>query len=366
MNDPQFQERYHRQLILQGFGLEAQQKLARASVLVIGAGGLGCPILQYLAATGVGHIGIADADIVSLSNLPRQILFTTANIGQFKTTAANETLKALNPTVNITVYPAYFTQRHCIDYFHQYDIIVDATDNFASRYLINDACVLMQKPLVFGAVSQFEGQIAVFNNPSLSAKRPLNYRDIFPIPPQAGDVLNCAEAGVLGILPGIIGTMQAMEVVKLITGIGQPLTDQLLTYNALSHQMITIKLHPNAQMKIPETVEAYMQIQYDWLCGNRVAGIIQIEPYQIAEILSAKNARLIDIREPHELPEIQQFPYISIPFSIIKDLFNELQHHKLLLICQTGTRSLQAATMMLQQFPNTKVYSVKGGVNAML
>ncbi|HSF45683.1 MAG TPA: HesA/MoeB/ThiF family protein, partial [Chitinophagaceae bacterium] len=234
MNNRPSYNRYQRQIILKGFGVAAQDKLAAAKVLVIGAGGLGCPALQYLVAAGLGHIGIVDHDIVSESNLHRQVLFNMEDVGRAKVEVASEKLSALNPDIKLETWKVNFAHQQCVDLLSQFDIVLDGTDNFATRYLVNDACVLWKKPLVFGAVSQFEGQVAVFNVLRQDGSRSSNYRDLFPVPPKAGEILNCAEAGVLGVLPGIIGTMQAAEVIKLVTELGEPLIDKLLTYNALT------------------------------------------------------------------------------------------------------------------------------------
>ena len=233
MNEEIQYERYQRQLILKGFGVEAQSKLKAARVLVIGAGGLGCPIMQYLVAAGVGHIGIADHDTVSVSNLHRQILFGQEDVGRPKVEVVKLKMNVLNQDAVIETWQEKWTPSLCLAQFPLFDIIVDATDNFASRYMINDACVLLGKPLVFGAVSQFEGQVAVFNHVLENGNHSVNYRDLFPEPPASGEVLNCAEGGVLGVLPGMIGAMQATEVIKLITGLGKPLVNRLWNYNAL-------------------------------------------------------------------------------------------------------------------------------------
>ncbi len=265
--------RYQRQITLDGFGMDAQEKLSKAKVLVIGAGGLGCPILQYLAAAGVGHIGIADNDLVSYSNLNRQIFFGQDDIGKFKVDIATLRINALNNLVKTTIYKDRWNQALSIEHFPNYDIIVDATDNFASRYLINDACVLLAKPLVFGAVSKYEGQIAVFNKIQDDQKNsdyiPVNYRDLFPEPPKSDEVLNCAEGGVLGVLPGTIGVMQATEVIKLISGVGEILSNQLLNYNALTNSFFKVQLIKNAKadLLIPKTIDSFMQTNYEQLCN---------------------------------------------------------------------------------------------------
>lgn len=256
--------RYQRQITLAEFGSQAQEKLANAKVLVIGAGGLGCPALQYLVAAGVGHIGIADFDTVHLSNLHRQILFGQEDIGKKKVLVAKEKLVQLNNLVQIETYDVQWKHEHCVQYFPLYHIIIDATDNFASRYLINDACVLLGKPLVFGAVNKFEGQVAVFNN----SKEACNYRDLFPVPPSNNEVANCATAGVLGVLPGVIGSMQATETIKLITGIGETLENQLLNYNALNQSIFTIQLtkNPASLEKMPSSIDTFLNTNYEVLC----------------------------------------------------------------------------------------------------
>ena len=230
--------RYNRHIILSEIGQKGQDKLSKAKVLVVGAGGLGCPILQYLAAAGVGTIGIVDFDVVEVSNLQRQILFGSSSLGQNKAAAAKERLSDLNNSITINAYPEKLTFQNAIELFNQYDIIVDGTDNFETRYLINDACILTNKPLVFGAIYKFQGQVSVFNY-----NNGPTYRCAFPNKPKKDTVPNCSEVGVLGVLPGIIGTMQANEVLKIILGIGNVLSGKLLCYDALSAQstILTVK-----------------------------------------------------------------------------------------------------------------------------
>jgi sulfur-carrier protein adenylyltransferase/sulfurtransferase len=259
--------RYQRQITLEGFGIESQNRLLNAKVLVIGAGGLGCPALQYLAAAGLGKIGIVDSDTIDYSNLNRQVLFGQNDIGKYKVVVAAEKILALNDRVNITTYQQRCDQAFSIEEFPKYDMIVDATDNFGSRYLINDACVLLNKPLVFGAVSRYEGQIAVFNTEQMGVS--VNYRDLFPEPPKNDEVMNCAQGGVLGVLPGIIGVMQATEVIKLISGVGETLANQLLTYNALTNIFFKIQLikNPEAVKTMPTTVDSFKQTNYECPCN---------------------------------------------------------------------------------------------------
>lgn len=258
--------RYQRQITLQGFGIEAQEKLTNAKVLVIGAGGLGCPILQYLVAAGVGRIGIVDKDQVTLSNLNRQVLFGQNDVGGNKANIAAIKLASLNDLVKIQAYQQNCDQAFAIEHFPNYDIVVDATDNFATRYLINDACVLLGKPLAFGAVSQFEGQVAVFN--VMKDGLALNYRDLFPEPPKEGEVLSCTDGGVLGVLSGMIGVMQAIEVIKIIAGIGNVLANQMLIYNALTNTNYIMQLekHEDSSRQMPTNIENFMKINYECLC----------------------------------------------------------------------------------------------------
>jgi molybdopterin/thiamine biosynthesis adenylyltransferase len=259
--------RYQRQITLEGFGMEAQTKLSNAKIMVVGAGGLGCPALQYLAAAGVGTIGIVDNDLVGLSNLNRQILFGQEDVGKAKVHVAANKIKALNELVKVHAFQQTCDANFAANHFPDYDVIIDATDNFASRYLINDACVLFNKPLVFGAVSQFEGQVAVFNLEIASVK--LNYRDLFPEPPKNDEVLSCAEGGVLGVLPGIIGVMQATEAIKLIAGVGETLANQMLTYNALTNSFYKMQLiaNPLSQLYLPKNIEIFKQMNYEQLCN---------------------------------------------------------------------------------------------------
>jgi adenylyltransferase/sulfurtransferase len=366
------QERYHRQLILKGFGIEAQQRLADARVLVIGAGGLGCPIMQYLVAAGVGHIGIADHDRVSLSNLHRQILFGDEDLGQLKVEVIRRKMNLLNPEINIKIWPEAWTPQHCLDHFPDYDVVVDATDNFATRYLINDACVLMEKPLVFGAVSQYEGQAAVFNHLRSEGSRSVNYRDLFPVPPKSDEVLNCAEGGVLGMLPGIIGSMQAMEVIKLITGIGEPLADRLLVYDALSQRFrdFDLSAHPDSANMTPSSAEAYLALDYAMVCGMNRSVNLEVEPdtWKVNHLSDL----LVDIRDEHEQPRLSTFcatmgvRLIEVPMSALAAQADLFSGKSLTIICQSGKRSLAAVKMLGQMDKSISAKSLKGGVNALL
>lgn len=356
-------ERYQRQILLKGFGEIGQQKLLAAKVLVVGAGGLGCPILQYLAAAGVGKIGIVDDDIISLNNLHRQILFSTATIGQPKAIIAADVLSKLNPDICITAYRTRLTVENALELIDLYDIVIDGTDNFATRYLINDACVLLKKSLVYGAISQFEGQVAIFNCDLSNGLTPVNYRDLFPQPPKEGEILNCAEAGVIGILPGIIGNMMANETIKLITGIGKPLINQLLTFNMQNNQLFTWELQSKKETAflIPSNKNEFLQMNYDWLCGNQLK--IEISTIEFNSFLNKPETLIIDVREIDETPIITAFAHIRIPLTKLNSELNKIESNSIITFCQSGKRSLKAAELLIDTFGSTKkIYSLKGGI----
>ena len=234
--------RYFRQLTLRGFGVAAQEKLLSSKVLVIGAGGLGCPMLQYLAAAGIGTIGIADFDKVSLTNLHRQILYTANDIGAYKAEKAKNYLLNLNPEINIVSYIEKISSENVNEIISAYDVIIDATDNLEARYIINDACVVLNKPFVLGAIHEYQGQVAILNYSDRETNKTVNYRDIFPNLSAGSELPNCEANGVLGVLCGIIGTMQANEAIKLIAGIGTPLINKLLTYDSLTNETLIVEL----------------------------------------------------------------------------------------------------------------------------
>ena len=365
MNKTNSYERYHRQIILKEFGEAGQQKLLDAKVLVIGAGGLGCPALQYLTAAGVGTIGIVDDDEVSLSNLHRQILYSVNDIGSSKAEKAAEVLRKLNPEIQIIAWSERLSTQNALSMLEEFDIIIDGTDNFSTRYMINDACVLLGKPLIYGAISQYEGQVAIFNpHPLKGRNESVNYRDLFPHPPKENEVLNCAEAGVLGVLPGIIGTMQANETIKLITGIGEPLINRLLTYNALNNQMYELVLSSRQDTRslIPKDKDAFEKMDYEWLCGS---GIEQNEiDYTIFDdLLSKGNIDVIDVREPGEIPAIKEFAYHHIPLNKLQENIQLIKANTVVTLCQTGKRSLHAAKQLEAVFGTSKkIYSLRGGI----
>jgi sulfur-carrier protein adenylyltransferase/sulfurtransferase len=357
------QERYSRQILLTAFGMEGQQKLLQSSVLVIGAGGLGCAALQYLVAAGIGYIGIVDNDTVALHNLHRQVLYTVNDIGNSKAVCAAAALQQLNPAISIRAFNERLTVANALAFIKQFDIIIDGSDNFSTRYLVNDACVLLHKPLVYGAVSRFEGQVAVFNCKSESSG-PVNYRDLFPQPPADGMVANCAETGVLGILPGIIGSMQANETIKLIAGIGQPLINRLLTYNALNNQLLQLEIVPRAGTAalIPATEALFEQTDYDWLCGiEKNSFDITVERFN--SLLHAPDVLVADVRELHELPVVDEFTHIGVPLSVLQEQWPDTRNETIIVFCQSGKRSQQAAKQLAARYGNSKkIFSLAGGI----
>jgi sulfur-carrier protein adenylyltransferase/sulfurtransferase len=359
-------QRYQRQMILKNFGEAGQQKLLQAKVLVIGAGGLGCPALQYLAAAGIGTIGIVDDDVVALSNLHRQILYSVNDIGLPKATTAARVLQNSNPEIKIIAYTERLTTQNAFSIMALYDIIIDGTDNFSSRYMINDACVLLNKTLVYGAVSQYEGQVAIFNCKKSETDEAVNYRDLFPNPPKENEVLNCAEAGVLGVLPGIIGTMQANETIKLITGIGKPLINRMLTYNALNNQMYELELSAidGTRLLIPENKTTFEQTNYDWLCSATIDSQ-EIDNIFFNQLLSSGDTDVIDVREMYELPVIKEFAHQKIPLQQLTENLSLINSNIVVTICQSGKRSLHAAKQLATIFGTSKkIYSLHGGITA--
>src|SRR6187401_599292 len=361
MSEPNLYERYHRQIILPEFGEEGQQKLLKAKVLVIGAGGLGCPALQYLTAAGIDKIGIVDDDTVALNNLHRQVLYSVNDIGLSKAERAAQILQGLNPEIKIIGYNERLRNQNALMLFDEYDIIIDGTDNFSTRYMINDACVLLNKPLVYGAISQFEGQVCVFRNKN---EEEVNYRDIFPDPPTEGEVLNCAEAGVLGVLPGIIGTMMANESIKLITGIGDPLIDQLFTYNALNNQVYQLSLSSRKETRslIPKDEKEFLKTDYEWLCAAPEHEA-EIDTDIFNSMVAGGDVDVIDVRELHEMPAVNEFNHIRIPLAQLADNISLIKSDTVIAFCQSGKRSLQAAKILSGIFGDTKkIYSLHGGI----
>ncbi|WP_432712975.1 ThiF family adenylyltransferase [Pedobacter sp.] len=356
-------ERYQRQLILKGFGAQAQQLVAQARVLVIGAGGLGCPALQYLAAMGIGKIGIVDDDTVALSNLHRQVLFTTADVGKLKVAVAAERLRAMNPEIEIVAHPIRIKKNNVLALLKAYDYVLDGTDNFETRYLLNDACALLNKPLIFAAVSGDEGQLAIFNVNNEKG-RSTNYRDLFPVPPGAGDVPNCAENGVLGVLPGIIGTMAAAETIKLITGYGKTLVNKLLHYHLLSREQYEMNISPSTDYQLPQSEDEFLNMDYQNDC-ELSSGYQEIGAQELSEFQNEGSALLIDVRERHEVPVLDAAIFNKVPMSEFNRFLEEdIAEENIVFICQHGIRSVAAAEAMHEKYGDSKkIYSLKGGIS---
>ncbi len=361
--------RYSRHLLIPEVGLEGQRKLKAASVLVIGTGGLGSPVALYLAAAGVGRIGLVDYDVVDFSNLQRQVIHGMSTLGELKVESARRRLLDLNPEIQVDVYNEPYTSQNALEIARDYDLIIDGTDNFPTRYLTNDVCVLLGKPNVYGSIYRFDGQVSVFD-----ARRGPCYRCLFPEPPPPGLVPPCAEGGVLGVLPGTIGTLQATEALKLLLNIGDPLIGRLLLFNALDMTVETVKLKKNPRCKIcgpnPEVTEL---IDYEQFCGvpghdhedGSAGADWDITPVQLKQRLSQENGLvLLDVREPHEL-EISRLPGESlIPLGQLASRLSELDSAKeMVVFCKGGTRSARALELLVSA-GFKKVKNLKGGINA--
>lgn len=351
--------RYHRQLILPDFGMQDQVRLLNARVLVVGAGGLGCPVLMVLAGAGIGNIGIVDDGLVELTNLHRQFLYGVDDIGKLKVECAERRLQGMNPDIKIDLYPERLYSRNAWNILSEYDIIIDGTDNFATRYMINDACVLMDKILVYGAVSRYEGQVAIFN-------KSISYRDVFPVPPAVGEVAGCNEAGVLGVLPGLIGHFMANECIKLIRQTGTALIGKLMTFSSADNRAFIMDVFPTVEgrMAIPENREEFEKNDYPAQCGV-ADNDYKIDSLGIQRLENHEEVVLIDVRELHELPEIKSVKHIRIPLSVLSERIAEIPDKTLVFICQSGVRSVQAVDIYKRAAgrDSAKIYSFKGGVN---
>lgn len=353
-------ERYIRQMILPGFGQAAQDKLRAAKVLIIGMGGLGCPALQYLVGAGVGTIGLMDGDAVSMSNLHRQLLFNESDVGKNKASVAAEKMKLQDPGPHLLVYPFQLSNRNALEHIAAYDIVIDGTDNFSAKYMINDACVLLKKPFVYGAVSRYQGQVSVFNIP-VEKGRPLNYRDLFPVSPAKGEIQSCEEAGVIGVLPGIIGVMQAAEAVKLLTGLGESLYGRLYNYDVLQARSyeIILSFHPEVT-EIDK--DSFMQSDYSFACVDGDDDVPEINVAEFNRLLQEPHVFVLDVRERHEFPRID-FSDAQIPMSELPASLETLPEKEICVICHQGVRSVYAA-QLIKTRRNLPVYSLKGGLTA--
>ena len=359
--------RYSRHLIMPEVGMEGQQKLKAAKVLCIGAGGLGSPLALYLAAAGVGTLGIVDFDVVDFTNLQRQIIHSTADVGRPKLESAAEKLKAINPFINLRTFNTRLSSENALDLFREFDIVADGTDNFPTRYLVNDACVLTGKPNVYGSIFRFEGQASVF-----ATEQGPCYRCLYPEPPPPGLVPSCAEGGVLGILPGLVGVMQATEAIKLILGIGDPLIGRLLLIDALGMKFRELKLRKNPDCPACGRNRTITQlIDYNEFCGIRgeeapvsTTGIPTIQVEELKRRLDAgDNLFVLDVREPHEYQICNINGYL-IPLGDLPKRVSELDSSREIVAhCRSGVRSGKAVEF-LQQAGFKKVHNLAGGILA--
>jgi adenylyltransferase/sulfurtransferase len=340
---------YDRHIKLEGFGEEAQLKLKSARVLVIGAGGIGCPVLQYLCVAGVGHIGIIDGDRVEASNLQRQILFSYDDIGQLKSVVAAQKLSRHNINISLKAYPYFLTKDNALELFSEYDVIVDGSDNFGTRYLTNDACVLAGKPLIFGSLFRFEGQVSVFNYNNGPC-----YRCLFPEAPKTENVPDCSEAGVIGVLPGIIGSIQALECIKVITGIGDVLSSKVLVYDGLKQNFNVVSFDKNPKIKVEALGD------YDIACASKESKSVE----EVQSILKQnQSAQFIDVREAEEY-SAHNIGALNIPLSELENNLSAIDKEQVVVLhCKSGNRSLKALDILKEnQFK--KVYSMTGGIEA--
>jgi len=360
--------RYSRHLLIPDVGLDGQRKLKAASVLVIGTGGLGSPVSLYLAAAGIGHIGVVDYDVVDFSNLQRQVIHATSAIGELKVESARRRMLDLNPDIQVDAYNLPFTSENAMQVAQDYDLIIDCTDNFPTRYLSNDLCVLTGKPNVYGSIFRIDGQVSVFD-----AKRGPCYRCLFPEPPPPNLVPTCAEGGVLGILPGTIGTIQATEAIKLILGIGDPLIGRLLLYNALDLSFEFVKLRKNPKCKVcGPNPEVTGLIDYEAFCGvpghdhaGTIGGEWDISATELAEKLKQGDSiHLLDVREPHELQISRLEGATLIPYGQLAARLSELNSaEEIVVFCKSGNRSAYALEL-LASAGFRKIKHLNGGINA--
>jgi sulfur-carrier protein adenylyltransferase/sulfurtransferase len=358
--------RYSRHLIMPEVGMEGQLKLKAAKVLCIGAGGLGSPLALYLGAAGVGTLGLVDFDVVDYTNLQRQIIHTTDDVGRKKLDSAADKLKAINPFLNLRLFETKLTSANALELFREFDIIADGTDNFPTRYLVNDACVITGKPNVYGSIFRFEGQASVF-----ATEQGPCYRCLYPEPPPPGLVPSCAEGGVLGILPGLVGVIQATETIKLILGQGQPLIGRLLLVDALGMNFRELKLRKNPDCPVCGTHPTVTKlIDYNEFCGIRgeekpvSSGVPEIQVEDLKRRLDAKDDLFVlDVREPHEYQICNIGGYL-IPLNDLPKRVNELDSSREIVVhCKMGGRSAKAVAF-LQQAGFTKVHNLAGGITA--
>mgnify|MGYP006281308727 CR=1 FL=1 len=363
--------RYSRHMAMPEFGIEGQQKLKNSRVLVIGCGGLGAPLLHYLAAAGVGTIGILDFDEVEDSNLQRQVLFGTDDIGQPKVEVAKEKLLKLNPHIEIQTHHTQLTSENALETLKNYDVIADGTDNFPTRYLVNDACVMLNKVNVYGSIFRFEGQVSVFNYIDENGNAGPNYRDLFPTPPPPGMVPSCAEGGVLGVLPGIVGSLQVNEIIKVLTGVGEPLSGKLVRFDALKFEFRTFNVKKDKNNPVNgENPTIHELIDYEAFCGLNGQ---QSQNGEVKEVSVSEYKDMVDRNEDHQLIDVrEEYEYYItniggklIPLDRIREFANEIDpDRKTVVHCRSGGRSRKAILKLQEEHGFNNLYNLKGGILA--
>lgn len=364
-------ERYSRHLIIPEFNIEGQKKLKSARVLIVGTGGLGAPLVLYLAAAGVGTLGLIDFDVVDESNLQRQVLFSTEDIGKPKVEVAKKRIQSLNPLVAVKTYNTRLTSENALGILKDYDIVADGTDNFPTRYLVNDACVLLGITNVYASIFRFDGQVSVFNYLGKDGKRGPDYRDLFPSPPAPGSVPSCAEGGVIGVLPGIVGCLQANEVIKVITGIGEVLSGRLFLFDALKFEPRILRIIKD-HSRVPVTGLA----DYEFFCGNAPAEKVNnkdAKPKEMKEITvhqlfrwkrDNEDIQVIDVREKYEF-DISNIGGELIPLKEIeKNIHRISSSRKVIVHCRSGKRSADAIRVLETRHGFVNLYNLKGGILA--
>lgn len=364
-------ERYSRHLIIPEFNIAGQRKLKAAKVLVVGTGGLGAPLLQYLAAAGVGTLGVLDFDVVDDSNLQRQVLFSVSDVGRPKVEAAKERLENLNPHINIITHNTMLSSENAMEIIKDYDLVADGTDNFPTRYLVNDACVLLGIPNVYGSIFRFEGQVSVFNYTDKDGNVGPNYLDLFPSPPPPGLVPSCAEGGVIGVLPGIIGSLQANEVIKVLSGVGEPLSGRLFLFDATTFETRTLKVNRDPENPLngnnPSQTEL---IDYEQFCGIGMDKEVErsIKEITVEELekwkAEGRDFQLIDVREGYEF-DIANMGGELIPLGDVVNEYNKISTEKDVVIhCRSGKRSADAIEALEAKYGFKNLYNLKGGILA--
>lgn len=365
-------QRYSRHIIIPEFNIEGQKKLKQARVLVVGTGGLGAPLLQYLTAAGVGTIGILDFDVVEDSNLQRQVLFTTRDLGRPKVEAAEERLKLLNPHIKFEIFNTRLDSSNALEIIRNFDVVADGTDNFPTRYLVNDACVLLDKVNVYGSIFRFEGQVSVFNALLPDGSRGPNYRDLFPTPPPPGLVPSCAEGGVIGVLPGMIGSMQANEVIKVISGVGTTLAGKLFLFDAAHFETRILKVSKDPDNPINGKNPTIRElIDYEEFCGipqHEEVKEEQVKGIDVHQLKAWKsngnNVTVIDVREPYEY-DIANIQADLIPKAEVEKHLDRIpKTGKVVIHCRSGKRSADVIRLLQEKHGYDNLYNLEGGILA--